>query len=169
MSLPDPDLLREALIEADDRGYRLEIVAGLGVWEVQPGFRHVRTSQAIQQSIHPEPGSDTGCACRTYADLYVSFPDGSLRRPDIAVFCRDPEETDGAVSMIPEAVIEVVSKGSEMKDLTLNPPFYLSHGVKDVIVVDPYAGLVYHHRPDQVERHQSPIGILLECGCRLTA
>jgi hypothetical protein len=168
MSHPDPELLREALIEADDRGYRLEIVDGLGVWEVQPGIRHVRKSQAIERSVHPDPGSETGCSCRTYADLYISFPDGSLRRPDIAVFCREPDETDGAVSLVPEAVIEVVSRGSETKDLAMNPSFYLSHGVKDVVVVDPYSDQVFHHRTDGVANLGSPVEILLECGCRLT-
>ena len=53
------------------------------------------------------------------------------------VLCREPDEEDDAVTLIPEAVIEVVSRGSEMKDLELNPPFYLSRGIKDVVVANP--------------------------------
>jgi Putative restriction endonuclease len=70
----------------------------------------------------------SACACVHYADIYVAFPDGSLKRPDIAIFCREPEA---------EAVIEVISQGYEFKDLELGPMFYLSQGVKDVVVLDP--------------------------------
>lgn len=41
----------------------------------------------------------------------MQFPDGSLRRPDVAIFCREPDEQDDAITLVPEAVIEVVSKG----------------------------------------------------------
>jgi Uma2 family endonuclease len=164
-NLPDPELLREALIEADEHGYRLEIVNGLGIWEVQPGIRHVRKSRAIERSIKPAPGREGAYSCANYADLYIVFPDSSLRRPDIAVFCREPDETDGAVHLVPEAVVEVVSRGSELKDLTMNPGFYLGHGVKDVVVVDPYTDQVYHHRAEEVKHLSSPADILLECGC----
>ncbi len=41
----------------------------------------------------------------------MQFPDGSLRRPDVAIFCREPDEQDDAITLVPEAVIEVVNKG----------------------------------------------------------
>jgi hypothetical protein len=43
----------------------------------------------------------------------------------------------------------VVSKGFEAKDLEFGPPFYLSQGVKDVIVFDPLTLLVLHVRRDK--------------------
>jgi len=162
-------MLREALLEADESGYRLEIMNGLGIWEVQPAKRHITATKRIENSIRPDPASDKGCGCVSYQDLYVQFSDGSLKRPDISIFCREPDEEDDAVTLIPEAVVEVVSRGSEMKDLELNPPFYLSRGVRDVVVLNPYTGQVYHHRADGVQRFQSPVLISLECGCLLTA
>jgi hypothetical protein len=66
---------------------------------------------------------------------------------------------------VPEAVIEVVSKGYEVKDLEIGPGFYLSQGVKDVLVFDPTTLLVLHARRDGTDRRASPCELSLECGC----
>jgi len=75
-------------------------------------------------------------------------------------------EEEEAITLLPDAVIEIVSKGYEAKDLEIGPRFYLSQGVKDVLVFDPYTLLVLHVRRDGVKRHVSPIVVTLECGCR---
>jgi Uma2 family endonuclease len=62
--------------------------------------------------------------------------------------------------------VEVVSKGYEAKDLEIGPGFYLSQGVKDVLVFDPRTLLVLHARRDGTRRATSPQAIDLECGCR---
>jgi Uma2 family endonuclease len=98
----------------------------------------------------------------------VQFPDGSLKRPDISIFCREPDDIDDAITLVPEAVIEVVSKGYEAKDLEIGPPFYVSQGVKDVVVFDPATLLVLHLRRDGAVRRTSPVQLDLECGCRCT-
>ena len=109
-----------------------------------------------------------GCECVHAVDVFVQFPNG-LKRPDISIFCREPseEEQDSVLTMIPEAVIEVVNKGYEAKDLEIGPPFYLSQGVKDVIVFDPLTLLVLHIRKERTTRQVSPVVIELECGCRV--
>jgi hypothetical protein len=73
------------------------------------------------------------------------------------------------VTLIPAAVVEMLNPGSELKDLELGPPFYLMHGVTDVIVFDPETTLVLHRRISETVRRQSPVTIDLACGCRLTA
>ena len=103
--------------------------------------------------------------CVHISDVYISFPDGSLKRPDIAIFCREPVEEDEAITLIPEAVIEIISKGYEAKDLELAPHFYLSQGVKDVVVFDPYTLLVLHVRRDGTRRLVSQVTLQLECDC----
>lgn len=155
------------LLTAEQLGIRLEIVAGQPIWEAAPLYRHQKAVDRIRASIRPD--TESGCACVHVADVYVSFADGSLKRPDIAVFGREPDEQDEPVRMVPEAVIEVVSKGYEYKDLELGPPFYLAQGVKDVIVFNPQTLLVLHVRRDRVERMVSPVTIALECGCSVTA
>ncbi len=90
-----------------------------------------------------------------------------LKRPDISVFCREPDEEDEAITLVPEAVIEIISKGYEAKDLQIAPPFYLSQGVKDIVVFNPYTLAVLHVRKDGAQQLLSPAEIDLECGCQV--
>jgi Uma2 family endonuclease len=154
-------------LQADELGIRLEIVGGLPIWEAQPVLKHQRAIDRIRASIEHMPQKHgVECGCIHFADVYVSFPDGSLKRPDISLFCREPDEEETAITLLPEAVIEVVSKGFEAKDLEIGPHFYLSQSVKDVVVFDPSTLLVLHVRRDGVSRQISPVTIDLECGCR---
>ena len=159
--------LSPILLQASELGIRLEIVNGLHIWEAQPVYRHQKHRERIAQGITKTDCAKSGCECIHAVDVYIQFPNG-LKRPDISIFCREPseEEQDSALTMIPEAVIEVVSKGFEAKDLEIGPPFYLSQGVKDVIVFDPLTLLVLHVRKDRTTRQVSPVVIELECGCR---
>lgn len=157
----------DTLLHADELGIRLEIVGGLPIWEPQPLYRHQKHVDRIRSSIAPlKGGNGTDCACVHVSDVYIQFPNG-LKRPDISIFCREPDESeqDGALTLIPEAVIEVVSKGFEAKDLEIGPPFYLSQGVRDVVVFDPATLLVLHVRKEKTARRVSPVDIALECGC----
>lgn len=159
-------------LRAEEFGIRLEIVSGLPIWEPYPVYKHQKAVDRIRSTIVPVSTSsepdETVCACVHAADVYVSFPDGSLKRPDISVFCREPEDEEEAIKLVPEAVIEVISKGYEAKDLEIGPQFYLSQGVKDVVVFNPYTLVVLHVRQTQVSRHVSPVEINLACGCRCT-
>jgi Uma2 family endonuclease len=159
------------LLQADELGVRLEIVGGLPIWEPHPVWKHQKAVDRIRASIEPVDSSlapEEGCPCIHISDVYVRFPDNSLKRPDISIFCREPDEEEEAITLMPEAVIEVISKGYEAKDLEIGPRFYLAQGVKDVVVFDPYTLLVLHVRRDGVSRQVSPVTILLECGCRCT-
>lgn len=161
MSLPT------TLLQASELGIRLEIVNGLAIWEAQPLYRHQKAIDRIARGLRGLEGCSCGCV---YAlDVYIQFASG-LKRPDISIFCQEPPEDqqDQVLTLVPEAVVEVVSKGYEAKDLEIGPPFYLSQGVKDVVVFDPATLLVLHVRKDGVSRQVSPVEIALECGCRLT-
>src|SRR4051794_4794935 len=99
-------LLREGIV-------KLEITGGIPTWEVSPSSRHQRTVYRIQTSIRPHPDGDKSCACAHLSDVYISFADGSLKRPDIAIFRQEPPDQDEALTTIPQAVIEVISPGYE--------------------------------------------------------
>jgi Uma2 family endonuclease len=154
------------LLTAAELGIRLEIVGGIPLWEAQPLYKHQKAIDRIRATIAPGPGST--CACVHAADVYVSFPDGSLKRPDISIFCREPAEEEEAIRLIPEAVVEVISKGYEYKDLEIGPNFYLAQGVKDILVFNPYTLVVLHVRRDGAAHHLSPVTLALECGCTVT-
>ncbi len=157
-------------LRADELGIRLEIVAGLPIWEPAPVYKHQKAVDRIRATIQKPPTDSQptaeACACIHVPDVYITFPDGSLKRPDISIFCREPEEEEEAITLVPEAVIEVISKGYEAKDLEIGPSFYLAQGVKDVVVFNPYTLVVLHLRRDHVARHVSPVELTLLCGCR---
>jgi Uma2 family endonuclease len=161
----------ERFLKANELGIRLEIMDGLPVWEPHPVLKHQLAVDRIRTTIRKASEGDATAGLCEYlhvADVYVAFPDGSLKRPDVAIFCKKPEEEEEAVTLLPEAVIEVTSKGYESKDLELAPRFYLSQGVKDVVVFDPYTLVVLHVRRGGAERHVSPVTLDLECGCQCT-
>lgn len=157
----------EELVEmADEAGVKLEITAGIPTWEAFPGMRHQKTVARIFVSLARSP--ETDCACFEVMDAYIKFPDGSLKRPDIAIFCEEPPDTDEAYPAVPEAVLEVLSKDYEKKDTEIGAPFYLAQGVKDVILFDPRTNEVTHRRRDETKQYKSPVTLNLECGCHIT-
>jgi Uma2 family endonuclease len=154
------------LLNAEDLGVKLEIAGGLAIWEASPIYKHQKAIDRIRESLNR---LDTNkCECIDVTDVYVSFPDGSLKRPDISVFCSEPIEDEEAITQVPEAVIEVISKNYEAKDLEISPPIYLANGVKDVVVFNPYTMEVTHFTQNGKTIHQSPILIELACGCSYT-
>jgi Uma2 family endonuclease len=157
--------MESEFLTAEELGIKLEIVNGLPIWEASPVILHQEAVDNIRNSIKKSSKTDAVCECVHYADIYVQFPDGSLKRPDISIFCEKPKEKEDAVKMIPAAVVEILSKKYEKKDLEIGVPFYLANGVKDVVVFNPYTEEVLHFRQDETLKFQSPVGIEFECGC----
>ena len=152
------------LLRAEELGIKLEFVAGLPIWEASPVYRHQKEIDRIRESIRPVDESRI-CQCVHISDVYVEFLDGSLKRPDISIFCREPDEEEEAIKLLPEAVIEIISKGYEKKDLEIGVPFYLSQKVKDVVVFNPYTMEVFHFKNGEIHNLTSPSTIEFECGC----
>lgn len=99
----------------------------------------------------------------------MRFPNGSDKRPDIAILRESPEQNEEAVTTLPDAVIEIISKGYEAKDYLVGLPFYLTQGVKDVVVLNSYADEVLHCRPNGYRQtYESPVELTLICGCNVT-
>jgi hypothetical protein len=82
-------------------------------------------------------GTLSDCACVHVSDVYIRFPDDSLKRLDIAIFYQEPDEQTTVITMIPEAVIEIVSPGYEVKDLSVGVPFYLGMRSHDLVIYLP--------------------------------
>lgn len=158
--------IAEVMAAAEEIGIKLESHAGSLTWELMPSPLHTIAVTDIQLSVQPVPGK--GCACRAYPDMYIRFPDGSFKRPDLALYCEPVPRTLTAATILPGAVVEAISAGSETKDLQLNPPFYMAHGVKDVVVLDPITGQVSHWGPHGFAVHRSPVVLSLAMGCEIT-
>jgi len=159
--------MNRQLLNAEDLGVRLEIAGNLPIWEASPLYKHQKEVDRIRDSIKKTETEGNSCDCIDAADVYVQFPDGSLKRPDVSIFCREPseDEQEEVIKQVPEAVIEVISKKYEVKDLEISPPIYLANGVKDVVVFNPYTNEVVHFRKDETRNLTSPVEIEFECGC----
>ena len=165
--------IADIILQADTSGrpYRLEYVRGRMKVELSPAVRHQKMAKRIEAQLKPIPGNTTGCGCYSLQDIFIRFPDPdeSIKRPDIAIFCVEPPDTDEALDVLPAAVIEILSRNYEEKDLGEDgAPFYLSCGIADVVVVDPRSGLVRHYQPDGMRELHSPVEIALACGCIMT-
>ncbi len=156
------------LLNAEDLGIRLEVAGNLRIWEASPVIKHQLEVDRIRASIKKGEKNGKVCACINIADIYVQFADGSLKRPDVSIFCEMPKEEEEATTSVPVAVIEVISKKYEAKDLEISPPIYLANGVKDVVVFNPYTNEVVHFRRGEKREIMSPVEIEFECGCCCT-
>lgn len=124
MPLTEQDL--DSLIR--DRAIRLLVLSsGKRIWEASPSPLHQMIVDEIRATIQPAGAETAGgvdCAGRHLADVYIRLPDGSLVRPDISIFCSRPPRQRQALTLVPPAVIEVVSPNYETKDLEDLPPIY---------------------------------------------
>jgi Uma2 family endonuclease len=154
------------LFRAEQLGIKLEIAAGLPIWEASSVILHREKDDEIRATIK-KPTTESGktCSCFHYSDTYVQFPDDSLKRPDVSIFREKPKEREEAVKSVPAAIIEVISKSYEAKDLKISPPIYLAKGVKDVVVLNPYSNEVLHFPEGETLEKTSPVEIEFECGC----
>ena len=160
--------ISNVLMAAEEAGVSLHQIGVTPVWEMLPSPLHQGVLRKIDRSVVGPLGSADECGCYTLTDTYLRLGDGSLRRPDLMVFCTEPALTRKALTTVPEAVIEVVSPGGELKDLQIGPPNYLANGVKDVIVVEPESGACTHFRRDGIAARKRGETVTLECGCRVT-
>lgn len=172
---PTISSIEDMILQTDASGapVRLEYVRGRTKWEASPASRHQKTVDRIRISLTPIFGvSENRCGCFSLADTLIRFPDPdhSLKRPDIAIFCDEPPDSDEALPILPAAVVEILSLGYEEKDLGDDgAPFYLGCGVLDVLVVDPRSGRVLRYRQGQAEPStlHTPTNIDLMCGCQV--
>jgi len=163
----DDDKLWVLFARGEELGLRMEATNSGIIWESMPGLRHQELAISIFGAIQPG-GSSGECECYRALDIYIRFPSGVVKRPDVSIFCRRPEDEEGFVHAIPEAVIEITSPDSEAKDLVSGPPLYLANGVKDVVILHRTQNKVIHWTVTGSRTLPSPSTITLSCGCVVT-
>lgn len=167
MAVVSDEMLDLLVQSADHSHVRLQMTAGVPTWEAMPGWRHQRIILDVRDSVRRPSGEEGDCGCHAGVDVMVRFPEGSFRSPDVAIFCQLPPDRDGAVDILPAAVIEVVSAGYEERD-RIGLPFYLAQGIADVVVYDPPTGEVVHATAGGKTVHAAPVDLTFACGCAVT-
>ena len=90
-----------------------------------------------------------GLYVRTHKNGYVftdstdvNLPDGNLFKPDLTVVKSENAAIinwQRGIYGVPDMVVEVLSKSTKKKDLTIKKDIYESNGVKEYWIVDPWA------------------------------
>ena len=153
--------------EHDASEYKFEMVKGIGVWEASPVYNHQMIILDIQVSLLANR-KPNGCECNPVSDATIIFPDGSVKRPDIAIYCHKPNNSNKALRELPRAIIEIMSHGYEKKDTAISIPFYLLHGIENVVLLNPRTNKVLHYHSGIIEDLISPVNLTFACGCSAT-
>ncbi|MBR0061729.1 MAG: Uma2 family endonuclease [Selenomonadaceae bacterium] len=78
-------------------------------------------------------------------DVDVHFSDGSLYKPDLCVVLKSNEKILAgrkAIFGAPDMVVEVLSRSTRKKDLTIKKDTYEAQGVREYWIIDPYMKIV---------------------------
>jgi Uma2 family endonuclease len=82
-------------------------------------------------------------------DVFVELPGHQFLAPDIAWWskARRPAIGLGAISVVPELVVEVLSPATRINDLGVKREHYLAVGVRELWLADPAAKTLTRARP----------------------
>ena len=89
---------------------------------------------------------DGGYVFGENTDVY--FPDGTLLKPDFSVVLKANEsiiDWRGDIHGVPDMVVEILSKSTRKRDLTVKKDIYEANGVREYWIVDPYMKAVSVH------------------------
>ena len=83
---------------------------------------------------------DLGYCFTDSADVH--FPDGSLFSPDFSLILKENEDIlnwRGDIYGAPDMVVEILSKSTKKRDVTIKKDTYEANGVREYWIVDPQA------------------------------
>lgn len=72
----------------------------------------------------------------------VHFPDGTLLKPDLSIVTEKNSaiiDWGRGINGVPDMVVEVLSKSTKKKDVTIKKDLYEAQGVREYWIVDPWA------------------------------
>lgn len=121
-----------------------EIIEGEKFMAPSPDAYHNRTLFRLGIIIG-QYTIENNCGYVFTDNLDVHLPDGNLFRPDLVVVKSDNEKIihwDGTIYGVPDMVVEVLSRATRRKDLTIKKDIYESNGVKEYWIIDPWAKAV---------------------------
>ena len=129
---------------------RVELINGRFYDMESPTKKHqVILREMMLQLSNAIKKNNGGCkdgGCKVYmapSDVQLFDDDKTMVQPDLFILCKkemisDIKRTHGA----PEFVVEVLSKSTQMKDMTLKLQMYREAGVKEYWIVHPFSGYV---------------------------
>ena len=130
------------LNEALNRDY--EIIEGVKFMSPAANLFHNRTLFRLGM-ILGQYTIEKKCGYVFTDSIDVYLPDGNLFKPDLTVVKSDNTSIlnwKGAIRGVPDMVVEVLSKSTKKKDLTVKKNIYEKNGVKEYWIIDPFMKVV---------------------------
>lgn len=134
-------------IEALPEDKRAELINGYIYMMGTPNRIH----QDLVGELHAEIRNhirSKGGACRSYVSPFAVYLDGKKTKkqwaePDVFVVCDKDKIHDDGIYGAPDWIIEVISRSTAEKDMTVKLTAYRNHGVKEYWIVNPMSRKTY--------------------------
>lgn len=157
----------EFLALQNDAGWRLpiELIGGEAVVTPPTGGDASSVQGDLFHALRGWQESDTGAGL-TLQDVFIRFPDDQFLAPDIAWWAQDrlPAMRAGALDVIPDLVVEVLSPATRANDLGAKRLAYLTSGVRELWLADPEMAMLTLVHPgagdeilDRDQRLETPL------------
>ena len=118
---------------------RIELIDGVIYHVSMPGIKHQRIVGEIDFAFKTYVKKKKG-KCEIFGagvDVRLDCDDKTMVVPDITVVCQKDKFTERYLDGAPDLVVEVLSKSTKKKDMTLKLGKYAEAGVREYWVVDP--------------------------------
>lgn len=135
---------------------RYELIDGVVVMSPSPFLPHIEI--AVEISFQLKAYARKGERLRVFADADLRVNPATVYRPDLAV-CRPGRLPPNAkrLTVVPDLVVEVLSRSSKALDLITKRQDYARFGVREYWVVDPEKGTIRCWRSQGADYLESPI------------
>ena len=138
---------------------RVELIDGFLYDMASPSYIHQTILSEMMFQLKNQIKTNKG-KCKIYsapADVQLFDDNKTIVQPDLFILCNkdmkgEVNRTHGA----PDFVVEIISKSTRLKDMTLKLKLYLDAGVKEYWIVDPYKKYIIKYvfeNEDQVNIH----------------
>ena len=117
-----------------------EIIGGEKIMAPAANLTHGSIAGRLYVAIlHYLDAHDSGYVLGENTDVH--FPDGNLFKPDLVVITTENSsiiDWRRGINGVPDMVVEVLSRSTRRKDLTIKKDIYESNGVREYWIVDPW-------------------------------
>lgn len=138
---------------------RVELIDGFLYDMASPSYIHQTILSEMMFQLKNQIKTNKG-KCKIYsapADVQLFDDNKTIVQPDLFILCNkdmkgEVNRTHGA----PDFVVEIISKSTRLKDMTLKLKLYLDAGVKEYWIVDPYKKYIIKYvfeNEDQINIH----------------
>ena len=119
-----------------------EIIEGVKIMSPAANLGHSGIIMRLCMIIGSYCEENEDCGQFFADDIDVHLPDGNVFRPDFTVVLKENEHIlnwKGDINGTPDMVVEVLSKSTKKRDMTVKKDVYEKNGVKEYWIVDPWA------------------------------